>query len=78
MFIKATFASSMIKIVAKDKTVSPIWNYFGLEAYNDGKQISKDNAICQLWETSVPSQGGSTSIFVYVHQVLRQKEYLIP
>ena len=57
----ATCASSMIKIVAKEKTVSPIWTYFGLEAYDDGKPISKDNAICRLCETPVPSKGGSTS-----------------
>ena len=57
----ATCASSTIKIVAKEKTVSPIWTYFGLEAYDDGKPISKDNAICRLCETPVPSKGGSTS-----------------
>ena len=57
----ATCASSTIKIVAKEKTVSPIWTYFGLEAYDDGKPVSKDNAIYRLCETPVPSKGGSTS-----------------
>ena len=57
----ATCASSTIKIVAKEKTASPIWTYFGLKAYDDGKPISKDNTICRLCETPVPSKGGSTS-----------------
>lgn len=53
--------SSNAALVPKPKTVSVVWNYFGLEQDEEGKPKNDDVAICRRCKRRVQARGGNTS-----------------
>ena len=54
-------ADSPCAIVPKKRVVSPVWDYFGLCADNEGKVIDDGVAVCRRCNTNVRASGGNTS-----------------
>ena len=50
-----------MELTAKLGTKSPVWQYFGLAADDDGKVKSEDQAVCRLCQRIVMAKGSNTS-----------------
>ncbi|XP_038062433.1 E3 SUMO-protein ligase ZBED1-like [Patiria miniata] len=50
-----------IRLVAKKKTKSVVWNYFGFEPNEDGAPKNENEAICRLCRKKVAAKQGNTS-----------------
>jgi len=50
-----------MSLVAKPKSTSPVWTYFGFEADEDGKAKSDEVAICRSCQRRVKAKGSNTS-----------------
>ena len=61
-FLLIKMAESLSTIVPKKKVVSPVWDYFGLRADNEGRIIDDSVAVCQC-NGNVRASGGNTSNF---------------
>ena len=48
-------------IVSKKRVVSPVWDYFGLRADNEGKVMDDGVAFCRRCNSNVCASGGNTS-----------------
>ena len=51
-----------MELGAKLGTMSPVWQYFGLAVYKDGKAKSEDQAICHLRQRTVMVKDSNMSI----------------
>ena len=54
-------ADTSYTIVPKRRVVSPVWDYFGLRADNEGKVIDEGVAVCRRCSSNVRASGGNTS-----------------
>lgn len=66
------------KIIKKPNTRSPIWDYFGLPATENGDIIDLNIIICKLCKNTVLSKGGNTSNMVHhlkIHHPLKYTDY---
>ena len=50
-----------VELVAKRKTIAPIWKHFGFEADEEGKPQSPDRPICRVCQQEVAAKDGNTS-----------------
>ena len=50
-----------LQLVAKLRTSSPVWTYFGFEATDDGKLRNEELAVCRLCTKKVSTKGRNTS-----------------
>ena len=50
-----------IELVAKQKTIAPVWKYFGFEADEKGKSRSSDHPKCCVCQQEVAAKDGNTS-----------------
>ena len=48
-------------IVPKKRVVSPVWDYFGLRADDEGKVIDDGVTVCWRCNSNVRASGGNTS-----------------
>ena len=50
-----------IELVAKRKTIAPVWKHFGFEADEKGKPQSPDRPKCRVCQQEVAAKDGNTS-----------------
>ena len=50
-----------IQLVAKQKTIAPVWKHFGFEADEKGKPQSPDRSKCHVCQQKVAAKDGNTS-----------------
>ena len=50
-----------IELVAKRKTIAPVWKHFGFEADEKGKPQSPDRPNCRVYQQEVAAKDGNTS-----------------
>ena len=54
-------AAESESLVRKEKTISPMWTYFSLEPDEKGKRKNKDEAVCKICHSKVPTKDGNTT-----------------
>ena len=61
VFLLKKMADLSCTIVSKKRVVSPVWDYFGLRADNEGKVMDDGVAVCRRCNSNVRASSGNTS-----------------
>ena len=61
--MSSSTASSELTLVKKPKTVSIVWDYFGLRADNEGRVLTEKESlsVCRVCLREVPAKSDNTS-----------------